>query len=61
MTFELLKWIASGMIAVVLTSTLWMAHTVRPGPEDHAASAMLMAQIAPVAATAASAPLTAAR
>ncbi|WP_422010501.1 hypothetical protein [Roseateles sp.] len=58
MTFELLKWIASGMIALVLTSTLWMAHTVRPA---HEGPAVLMAQVAPVAAAAASAPVTTAR
>lgn len=54
MSSELLKWIASGLIAVVLTSTLWMAHAIHPeqdGPR------VLVAQVVP-AANAASAPAT---
>lgn len=53
MSSELLKWVASGLIGVVLTSTLWMAHAIQPeldGPK------LLLAQVAPVAAAAASAP-----
>jgi len=48
----LLKWVANGLIAVVLVSTLWMAHSVRP---DQDGANVLFAQVAAPAA-AASAP-----
>lgn len=57
MSSELLKWIASGLIAVVLTSTLWMAHAIHP---DQSGPSLLIAQVVPAAA-AASAPATATR
>ena len=57
MSSELLKWVASGLIAVVLTSTLWMAHAIHP---DQSANASLIAQVAP-AAIASSAPANATR
>lgn len=53
MSSSLLKWIANGVIALVLTSTLWLAQAVRqpaePGPS------LMLAQVAAPAA-AASAP-----
>lgn len=49
MSSELLKWVASGLIAVVLASTLWMAHVIHP---EHAGTQLLLAQAAPVAAPA---------
>lgn len=57
MSSELLKWIASGLIAAVLASTLWMAHAIHPeqGPPH-----LLLAQVAPADA-AASAPVASAR
>lgn len=54
MSSELLKWVANGLIAVVLVCTLWMAHSVRP--EQDGANLMLAQVVAP--ATAASAPVT---
>ena len=53
MSSELLKWVASGLIAAVLVSTLWMAHAIRPEQAD---TNVLLAQVAVPAATAASAP-----
>jgi hypothetical protein len=53
----LLKWVASGLIAAVLVSTLWLAHTVRP---DQGGPSLMLAQVAAPAA-AASAPATATR
>jgi len=58
MSSELLKWVASGLIAVVLASTLWMAHAIRP---DQGGASLMLAQVAPPAAAAASAPATATR
>lgn len=52
MSSELLKWIASGLIAVVLASTLWMAHAIHP---EQSHPSLLVAQVSPAAA-AASAP-----
>lgn len=50
MSSSLLKWIANGVIAVVLTSTLWLAQAVRqpgePGPS------LMLAQVAAPAASA---------
>lgn len=57
MSSELLKWIASGLIAVVLASTLWMAHAIHP---EQGSASLMLAQVVP-AATAASAPVTATR
>lgn len=57
MSSELLKWVASGLIAVVLTSTLWIAHAIHPDQSD---PSLLIAQVVPAAA-AASAPVTATR
>eukprot|EP00042_Codosiga_hollandica_P004059 m.934585 g.934585 ORF g.934585 m.934585 type:complete len:58 (-) comp206961_c0_seq1:151-324(-) len=57
MSSELLKWVASGLIAVVLTSTLWMAHAIHP---EQSGPSLLVAQVVPAAA-AASAPVTATR
>lgn len=53
MNSELLKWVASGLIALVLTSTLWMAHAIQP---ELGESSLLLAQVAPAAPAAASAP-----
>ena len=53
MSSELLKWVASGLIAVVLTSTLWMAHAIQP---ELGSPNLLLAQAAPAVAAAASAP-----
>lgn len=58
MSSELLTWIASGLIAVVLASTLWMAHATHP---EQGSPSVLLAQAAPGAATAASAPVVANR
>ncbi|MBL8275265.1 MAG: hypothetical protein JNL93_01055 [Pelomonas sp.] len=55
MSSELLKWVASGLIAVVLASTLWMAHVIHP---EHAGTNLLLAQAAPAPAPAASAATT---
>lgn len=56
MSSFLLKWVANGLIATVLVSTLWMAHAIRPEQGD---ARLLLAQVAPVgAAAAASAPVT---
>lgn len=54
MSSELLKWVASSLIAVVLASTLWMAHAIQP--EQGGGPRLLLAQVVPVAAAAASAP-----
>lgn len=57
MSSELLKWVATGLIAVVLLSTLWMAHAIQP---EQGKPSVLLAQVAPAAA-AASAPVNATR
>jgi hypothetical protein len=57
MSSELLKWVASTLIAAVFASTLWMAHAVHPEQDG---AGLLLAQVAAPAA-AASAPATAAR
>lgn len=54
MTSQLLKWIANGLIATVLVSTLWIAHALQPDqpqPRNFIASAVT------AAAGAASAPV----
>lgn len=55
MSSELLKWVATGLIATVLVSTLWMAHVVHP---EQSGPSLMLAQVAAPAA-AASAPVTA--
>ncbi len=50
MSLAVLKWLANGMVAVVLMATLWMAHSL----SQHHARAELLAQNLP--GTAASAP-----
>ena len=52
MSSLLLKWIANGVIAAVLISTLWLAQAVHPGDRG---PSLLLAQAAEPAA-AASAP-----
>jgi len=56
MSSVVLKWVANGLIAAVLISTLWIARTIRP---EQGGSSPLLAQVAPAAA--ASAPATASR
>lgn len=58
MNSELLKWVASGLIAVVLTSTLWIAHAIQPETGN---PALLIAQVAPAAAAASAPTVTATR
>ncbi|MFT7775858.1 hypothetical protein [Roseateles sp.] len=57
MSSAFLKWLANGLIAVVLVSTLWMAYAIHP---EQGSKSLLIAQVAPAAA-AASAPATATR
>jgi hypothetical protein len=56
MSSELLKWVASGLIAAVFASTLWMAHVIHP---EQGGASLILAQVAVPAAAAASAPVTA--
>lgn len=58
MSSDFLKWVANGLIAVVLASTLWMAYAIHP---EQAGKSLLIAQVAPAAAAAASAPATTTR
>ncbi|HEY8875975.1 MAG TPA: hypothetical protein VIN03_00340 [Roseateles sp.] len=58
MSSELLKWLASGLIAAVLASALWMAHALRHHPGG---TSLMLAQVASPTAGAASAPVTATR
>ena len=53
MTSLALKWIANGMIGLVVAGTLWIAHTVQPGDP----SAILVAQAVAAPAASASAPV----
>jgi len=53
MTSAALKWIANGMIGLVVAGTLWMAHAVQPGSPG----AVMMAQAVPLPAEGASAPV----
>lgn len=48
MKSALLKWVASGLIAAVLASTLWMAQATHP---ERAARHLLIAQAAASAPT----------
>lgn len=57
MSSELLKWVASALVAAVLASTLWIAHAAHP--EQGGASLMYAQAAAP--GQAASAPATATR
>lgn len=52
MTSATLKWIANGVIGLVLAGTLWIAQTVQPG----AAGPLLVAQAVAAPAQAASTP-----
>jgi hypothetical protein len=52
MTSAALKWIANGMIGLVVAGTLWIAQAVQPGDP----SAMLVAQAVAAPAENASAP-----
>lgn len=54
MSSNLLTWLSSGLIALVLGVTLWLAHAVHP---DETGPKLLVAQAA-TAAAAASAPTT---
>lgn len=58
MSSYLLKWVASGMIAVVLACTLWMAHAIQPEPTN---PQLLLAQAAAAAPAAAASAATARR
>lgn len=51
MSSELLTWVASGLIALVLASTLWIAHAIQP---ERAEPALLLADVAAAVAPAAS-------
>jgi len=52
MTSAALKWIANGMIGLVVAGTLWIAHAVQPG----STGTMLVAQAVAAPADSASAP-----
>ena len=54
MTSAVLKWIANGMVGLVVAGTLWMAHTVQPG--EHDVMSMLVSQAVAAPEDAASAP-----
>lgn len=59
MTSAVLKWLANGVISLVVIGTLWMALAVQSGPRD--AVSVMLAQAAASPADAASAPVVAAR
>lgn len=54
MTSAVLKWIANGMIGLVVAGTLWIAQAVQPVAAD---GAVLVAHAIPAPADAASAPV----
>lgn len=56
MSSNLLTWLSSGLIALVLGATLWLAHAVHPEQDG---SHLLMAQGPATPAVAASAPVSA--
>jgi hypothetical protein len=58
MSSELLKWVASGLIATVLVCTLWMASAIHP---EQGGTSLMLAEVAVPTAAAASAPVTATR
>jgi hypothetical protein len=55
MTSAVLKWIANGVIGLVVVGTLWMAQAVQPG--HHGPASLMVAQVS-APDTAASAPAT---
>lgn len=55
MSSLLLKWVASGLVAVLLACTLWMAHAIHP---EQGHPQLLLAQVAATPAAAASAVTT---
>jgi len=54
MTAAVLKWLANGVIGLVVAGTLWMALVVQSSPRD--AASLMLAQVATSADAAASAP-----
>jgi hypothetical protein len=54
MTSAVLKWIANGMIGLVVAGTLWIAQAVQPVAAD---GAVLVAESVPAPADAASTPV----
>jgi hypothetical protein len=50
-----LKWIANGMIGLVVASTLWIAQAVQPGAVDPGSVLVAQAVAAPAPADSASA------
>jgi hypothetical protein len=54
MTSAVLRWIANGVIGLVVAGTLWMAQAVQPGPRG--AISLMVAQAVSPPADAASAP-----
>lgn len=54
MTSAVLKWIANGMISLVVAGTLWIAHAVQPGPMNP--MSVLVAEAVAAPADSASAP-----
>lgn len=55
MTSAVLKWIANGMIGLVVAGTLWIAQAVQPGAIDP--GSLLVAQAVAAPAESASAPV----
>jgi len=56
MTSAVLKWIANGMIGLVVAGTLWIAQAVQPGPVNPLSALVAQAVAAP--ADGASAPVS---
>ena len=56
MTSAVLKWLANGVIGLVVAGTLWMALAVQSSPHD--AASLMLAQVATSVDGAASAPST---
>ena len=54
MTSAVLKWIANGMVGLVVAGTLWIAQAVQPG--EHGMVSMLLAEAVAAPGGAASAP-----
>lgn len=50
MSSAVLKWIANGVIGMVVACTLWMAQAVQPGPAGPASMLMATAVVAPAPA-----------
>lgn len=55
MSSAVLKWIANGVIGMVVAGTLWMAQAVQPGPAG--AGSVLLATAVTAPAPAASGPV----